>query len=60
MPTQNWRALAVELRSLLSLEHAPLAITFSAEAPPGVPAYAGEMPAPTPDGAKCRLVVYSG
>jgi uncharacterized protein (DUF169 family) len=50
MATQDWRALAEGLRSLLSLEHAPLAITFSAEALPGVPVYAGEMPAPTPDG----------
>jgi uncharacterized protein (DUF169 family) len=50
MPTQAWQTLAAELRTLLSLEHAPLAITFSTTAPAGVPAYAGEMPAPMPDG----------
>jgi hypothetical protein len=50
MPTQEWRALARDLQTLLSLEHAPLAITFSAEAPAGVPAYEGVMPAPMPDG----------
>lgn len=50
MPTHNWKALATELTSILSLESLPLAITFSAQAPPGVPAYAGTVPAPTPDG----------
>jgi uncharacterized protein (DUF169 family) len=55
MPAQNWTNLATELRSLLSLEHAPLAITFSQEAPPGVPAYADPMPDPTPDGRTGRV-----
>lgn len=50
MPIREWRALAAELRTLLSLEHALLAITFSAEAPAGVPAYEGVMPEPMPDG----------
>jgi hypothetical protein len=50
MPIQEWRALAGELRTLLSLEHAPLAMTFSADAPAGVPAYEGVMPQPMPDG----------
>lgn len=50
MPTPDWKHLAGELRTLLSLEHAPLAITFSQTAPAGVPAYEGAMPAPTPDG----------
>jgi uncharacterized protein (DUF169 family) len=49
MSTQDWKALAAELHTLLSLEHSPLAITFSAAAP-GVPAYAGAMPAPAADG----------
>ncbi len=50
MTQQNWDALATELRTLLSLELAPLAITFSDAAPAGVPAYEGAMPAPAPDG----------
>lgn len=55
MPTQDWLALATTLRTLLSLENPPLAITFSAQAPPGVPAYAAAMPAPTPDGRTGRV-----
>lgn len=50
MMTQDWPTLASALRSLLSLDVAPLAITFSATAPAGIPAYAGTMPDPTPDG----------
>jgi uncharacterized protein (DUF169 family) len=50
MTTQDWKALAAALQSMLALEQAPLAITFSAEAPAGVPAYEGTMPEPTPDG----------
>jgi uncharacterized protein (DUF169 family) len=50
MPLAGWNTLAAELRTLLSLETPPLAITFSTEAPPGVPAYEGSVPAPTPDG----------
>jgi uncharacterized protein (DUF169 family) len=50
MPAHHWKALAAELTSLLSLESLPLAITFSAQAPAHVPAYAGTMPAATPDG----------
>lgn len=50
MPAHNWQDLASELRTLLSLEHAPLAITFSQAAPPGVPPFEGVMPGPTPDG----------
>jgi len=50
MPREGWNTLATALRVLLSLETPPLAITFSAEAPPGVPAYEGNVPAPTPDG----------
>jgi len=50
MMTQDWPTLASALRSLLSLDVAPLAITFSETAPAGIPAYAGTMPEPTPDG----------
>src|SRR5919197_4783458 len=46
----DWKTLAGELRELLSLDVAPLAIAFLAEVPAGIPAYAGVMPAPTPDG----------
>jgi uncharacterized protein (DUF169 family) len=47
MPIQDQR---VRTQTLLSLEQAPLAITFSAQAPAGVPAYEGVMPTPMPDG----------
>jgi uncharacterized protein (DUF169 family) len=50
MMTQDWQTLANALRSLLSLDVAPLAITFSETAPADIPAYAGNMPEPTPDG----------
>ncbi len=50
MATHDWQALAGALDEELSLEHPPIAITFSDAAPAGVSRYAGEMPAPTPDG----------
>lgn len=50
MPTQDYQALDAALRTLLSLQASPLAITFAATAPPGVPPYEGTIPAPTPDG----------
>jgi uncharacterized protein (DUF169 family) len=40
---------------LLSLDNSPLAITFSAQAPPGVLAYDAAMPPPTPDGRTGRV-----
>jgi len=48
--THDWQALAGELHELLSLDVAPIAITFLAEIPTGIPAYEGTVPAPTPDG----------
>lgn len=48
--TKDWKSLARELTDTLGLQHVPIAITFSDEAPEGVPLYDGEMPAPTPDG----------
>ncbi len=48
--THDWQGLAGELQELLSLEVSPIAITFLAEVPAGIPAYEGVMPAPTPDG----------
>ena len=54
----NSRTLASQaeaLTSLLGLSHPPLAITFSSEAPAGVPRFDAPMPAPTPDGRTGRV-----
>lgn len=48
--SHDYKALAGELTELLTLQTPPLAITFTQEAPAGVPRYEGTMPAPTPDG----------
>jgi uncharacterized protein (DUF169 family) len=52
MATHDWQALASALDEELSLETAPIAITFTSSdsAPEGVARYAGAMPEPTPDG----------
>ena len=50
MASQDYRSLASELVSLLVLQSKPLAITFCREAPANVPLYAGNAPAPAPDG----------
>ncbi|HVG19373.1 MAG TPA: DUF169 domain-containing protein [Blastocatellia bacterium] len=50
MPTQDWKSLAAELDSLLRLQSPPLAITFSSDAPQGVPRFESNVPEPTPDG----------
>jgi uncharacterized protein (DUF169 family) len=50
MTTQDYRSLASELVSLLVLQSKPLAITFSENAQANVPIYAGDVPAPSPDG----------
>ncbi len=52
MATQDWQALAAALDDELSMETAPIAITFTSSdaAPAGVSRYAGTMPDPTPDG----------
>ena len=47
---QDWKGLAAELQELLSLDMAPIAITFLDAVPAGVLPYEGTMPAPTPDG----------
>ena len=47
---QDWKGLAAELQELLSLDMAPIAITFLDAVPAGIPVYEGAMPAPTPDG----------
>ena len=47
---QSWKKLASELESLLKLQAAPLAITFSNTAPADVPTFGGPTPEPTLDG----------
>lgn len=48
--TQDWQVLAGELKELLSLDVAPIALTFLDAVPAGMPVYEGAMPAPTSDG----------
>ena len=50
MLTHNWEELANRFKHALGLSHAPIAITFSQEAPAGVPFYEGDVPAPSEDG----------
>jgi hypothetical protein len=42
----RWAEIARELQSLLKLNTAPLAITFSMEAPEGISPYSGHVPKP--------------
>ena len=55
MAAQDWKLLAEQLDRELGLKHAPIAITFSEEAPQGVSVHEGEMPAPTPDGRSGKV-----
>lgn len=55
MTTQDWKALAGEINSLLGLQTPPLAITFSNDAPAGVGRFEGNMPAPMADGRTGRV-----
>ena len=55
MITEDFKNLASELSYILSLQNPPLAITFSAEAPAGIPGYEGAMPNPTRDGRTGRV-----
>ncbi|MFL6276618.1 MAG: DUF169 domain-containing protein [Blastocatellia bacterium] len=50
MTTQDWKALAGELGSLLGLQTPPLAITFSDDAPQGVPRFESDVPETMADG----------
>ena len=45
MLTHNWEELANRFKHELGLSHAPIAITFSQEAPAGAPFYEGDVPA---------------
>jgi uncharacterized protein (DUF169 family) len=53
--TEDYKALASELSYILNLQTAPLAITFSQEAPGGVSEYDVAMPEPTADGRTGRV-----
>jgi uncharacterized protein (DUF169 family) len=55
MSTADWSQLASELGSALHLSSPPVAITFSAAPPPGVPAADDAMPEPTADGRTGRV-----
>ena len=54
MPT-DWNSLAGRLQAGLGLAVAPIAITFAASAPRGVPAFAEPMPEPKADGRTGRV-----
>jgi uncharacterized protein (DUF169 family) len=53
--TEAYKALASELSYILSLQTAPLAITFSRQAPDGIHGYEAPMAAPTADGRTGRV-----
>jgi len=50
MDSSSWRDLADRLTVSLGLNSPPIAITFAADVPEGVDAYAGPKPPPAPDG----------
>lgn len=50
MTTNGWKQLAANLTKVLGLQHPPIAITFSQQAPEGVSLFEGDMPAPSADG----------
>ena len=50
MNSLSWPDLADRLTTTLGLGAPPIAITFAAEVPDGVDAYAGPKPPPAPDG----------
>lgn len=64
--SSDWPALSRELERLLGLHTTPIAISFSTEAPAGVPAFDAPMPEPTPDGrtgrapASCVFWMHGG
>ena len=55
MTNLDWKSLASDLTSLLGLQSPPLAITFSGDAPEGVPAFEASMPEPMADGRTGRV-----
>jgi uncharacterized protein (DUF169 family) len=50
MTAQSWGTLANELAKALGLQHAPIAITFTNEAPAQVDRFEGAVPEPSADG----------
>ncbi|MCB0177215.1 MAG: DUF169 domain-containing protein [Anaerolineae bacterium] len=50
MSNSQWNQLSQRLTKVLGLKYAPIAITFSQEAPAGVDTYEGVMPPPSADG----------
>lgn len=50
MTEKSWTNLNNELSKALGLQHAPIAITFTNDAPSAAPLFEGEMPAPSGDG----------
>jgi uncharacterized protein (DUF169 family) len=55
MTDPDYAALDTELRSLLGLQGAPIAITFSDQAPPNIEPHDAPIPSPTPDGRTGRV-----
>ncbi|HEY2331726.1 MAG TPA: DUF169 domain-containing protein [Acidimicrobiales bacterium] len=53
--SQDWAGLAGRLDATLHPTAPPVAITFSDEAPAGIPAFDDPMPAPSPDGRTGRV-----
>ncbi len=51
----NWNTLAAELTAALHPTAPPIAITFTAERPDGIPAFDKPMPPPSPDGRTGRV-----
>jgi len=49
MPQTKWKQLNNQLTKSLGLQHAPIAITFSQNAPEQVAAFEAKIPAPSPD-----------
>ena len=55
VPTSTWADYDAALTAALHPTAAPVAITFGAEPPAGVPAHDGPMPPPLPDGRTGRV-----
>jgi uncharacterized protein (DUF169 family) len=55
MATDDYKALGSELNQMLNLSATPLAVSFSQQPPPDVPAFEADMPEPTADGRTGRV-----
>ena len=56
MTSTDWRRLSEQLVDALALTSAPIAITFTAQVPPGIPAFDEPMSPPTEDGRSGRVL----